>query len=118
MAALEDDLNTPLAISHLHELAGQLNKARTTADQARLKGALLASGALLGILGQTPENWFRWTPAGGASLSDQEINQLVTERLEARRRRDFTEADRLRRLLTDYGVLLEDGAGATQWRRS
>jgi cysteinyl-tRNA synthetase len=117
LAALEDDLNTPLAISHLHELAGQINKAKTDAEKARLKAALLAAGDVLGLLQQPLESWFRWTPAQGASLSDAEIDNLVALRLAARQSRDFAEADRLRRLLTDHGVLLEDGAGGTQWRR-
>ena len=117
-AALEDDLNTPLAVSHLHELVSQLNKAKSDDEKARLKAALLNSGDVLGILQQSPESWFRWTPAKGATLSDQEIDELVNKRLAARKDRDFGEADRIRKLLTDNGVLLEDGAGGTQWRRS
>jgi cysteinyl-tRNA synthetase len=117
LAALEDDLNTPLAISHLHELAGQINKARTDPERARLKAALLASGDVLGILQQPVESWFRWTPPKGASLADAEIDDLVAQRLAARQNRNFAEADRLRKVLTDNGVLLEDGAGGTQWRR-
>jgi cysteinyl-tRNA synthetase len=116
-AALEDDLNTPLAISHLHELATQINKASAPSEKARLKAALLNSGEVLGVLQQPPESWFRWTPAAGATLSDAEIDALVAQRLAARKAKDFTEADRIRKLLTDNGVLLEDGAGVTQWRR-
>jgi cysteinyl-tRNA synthetase len=117
MAALEDDLNTPLAISHLHELAGRINKAKTDGERAKLKGALLAAGDVLGILQQPLDAWFRWTPADQTGLSDAAIIALVEQRLEARRNRDFAEADRIRLLLTEQGVLLEDGAGVTQWRR-
>jgi cysteinyl-tRNA synthetase len=116
-AALEDDLNTPLAISHLHDLAGRLNKAKSVTEQVALKAALLASGDVLGILQQPVESWFRWTPAGGAALSDGEIDDLVARRLEARQSKDFTEADRIRKLLADNNVALEDGPGGTQWRR-
>jgi cysteinyl-tRNA synthetase len=116
-AALEDDLNTPLAISHLHELAGRLNKAKSLDEKIELKSALLAAGDVLGILQQPVENWFRWTPAAGTTLSDAEIDDLVSRRLQARKDRNFAEADRLRQELTDKGVLLEDGPGGTQWRR-
>jgi cysteinyl-tRNA synthetase len=116
-AALEDDLNTPLAISHLHELAGNLNKAKSIEEKISLKSALLAAGDVLGILQQPVDSWFRWTPAAGSALSDEEIDDLVSRRLKARQERDFAEADRLRRELTDKGVLLEDGPGGTQWRR-
>ena len=117
LAALEDDLNTPLAISHLHELAGNLNKAKSIDEKIALKSALLAAGDVLGILQQSVESWFRWTPASGSALSDDEIEDLVNRRLQARKDRDFAEADRLRKELTDKGVLLEDGPGGTQWRR-
>jgi cysteinyl-tRNA synthetase len=117
LAALEDDLNTPLAISHLHELAGRLNKAKGFEEKVKLKAALLAAGGVMGILQSPVDAWFRWTPAGGAALSDAEIDDLVAQRLEARRSKNFAEADRIRKLLTDNGVALEDGPGGTQWRR-
>jgi cysteinyl-tRNA synthetase len=117
LAALEDDLNTPLAISHLHEIAGNLNKAKSIDEKIALKSALLAAGDVLGILQQPVESWFRWTPAAGSALSDEDIEDLVNRRLQARKDRDFAEADRIRKELTDKGVLLEDGPGGTQWRR-
>src|SRR5579859_1824506 len=117
LAALEDDLNTPLAISHLHDLASRLNKAKGFEEKVKLKAALLASGDVLGILQSSVDSWFRWTPAGGSALSDAEIDDLVAQRLEARQTRNFAEADRIRKLLTDNNVLLEDGPGGTQWRR-
>ncbi len=118
LAALEDDLNTPLAISHLHEIATKLNKAETIAEKAKWKGALLASGRLLGLLGQEVESWFRWVPAGGAALSDPQVQQMVDDRLAARKAKNFAEADRLRQALSENGVLLEDGPGGTTWRRA
>jgi cysteinyl-tRNA synthetase len=114
--ALEDDLNTPLAQAVLHEQATVLNKATTTAEKAAAKGALLASGRLMGFLSADPDIWLRGTASGG--LSDGEIDRLVEARREARARRDFAEADRLREMLSSRGIQLEDSAQGTIWRRS
>ncbi|MGF1547610.1 MAG: cysteine--tRNA ligase [Thiotrichales bacterium] len=116
--ALKDDLNTPLAIAQLHELARQLNKAETVAERQRLKGLLLAGGALLGVLQQTPEAWFRWQPAASAGISDGEIEALIEARQAARAARDFKRADALREQLLQAGVVLEDGTGGTRWKRT
>jgi len=117
LAALKDDLNTPLAISHLHELASTLNKAGHLEDKARHKGALLASGHLLGLLFQDPEVWFKASPASAGGPSDAEIEALIQARADARKARNFAEGDRIRKELADQGVVLEDGAGGTTWKR-
>jgi cysteinyl-tRNA synthetase len=118
LAALEDDINSPLAQSVLHELAGQLNKAETEREKALAKGELLASGRLMGFLDQDPEAWFRWQPEGARGLSDGEIDRLVEARREARAKRSFAEADRIRDMLAGQGILLEDGPQGTIWRRT
>ena len=117
-AALADDLNTPLAISHLHEAVSVLNKAKSRKETARAKGALLAGGALLGLLQQDPEVWFRWQPAAGSRFDDSEVDRLVAARIEARKNKDFGEADRLREELSEAGIILEDGPQGTTWRRA
>jgi cysteinyl-tRNA synthetase len=118
MAALCDDLNTPQALAHIHELATRLNKAPSPAAKAEAKGALLAAADLLGLLQQEPEAWFRWVPAGGTALSDQGVEDLIAERLAARKDRNWAAADRIRDQLTAAGVVLEDGAKGTTWRRA
>jgi cysteinyl-tRNA synthetase len=116
-AALEDDLNTAAALAALHELASALNKADDPDSRSRLKGELLAGGALLGLLERPPEAWFRWRTSAVEGLSEAEIDALIGQRSAARAKRNFAEADRIRDRLAKEGVLLEDTAGGTIWRR-
>ena len=119
-AALEDDLNTPLAIAQLHETATALNKAVPNEERAALKGTLVAGGALIGVLQQDVEDWFKWAPEGAAAggLDETRINDLIAARAQARKDRNFAEADRIRDELASAGVVLEDKADGTIWRRT
>jgi cysteinyl-tRNA synthetase len=110
-AALEDDLNTPLALSHLHEAMAALNKADDDAGRSRARASLLAGGALLGLLEQAPGAWLRGD--GDAAW----IEGRIAARTAARKARDFAEADRIRAELEGLGVLLKDGPTATDWSR-
>ena len=113
LAALADDLNTPLALAQLHEIGTALNKAGDPAVQAALKASLLAGAALLGLLDKAPEAWFK----GETDEEAGEIEALIEARAAAREVRDFPEADRIRDDLAARGILLEDGAGGTTWKR-
>ncbi len=117
LEALADDLNTPLALAHLFEAVAALNKAEPD-DVAVLKGRLLAAGRVLGLLQADPEAWFRWQPAAAAALADDEIEARIQARKAARKAKDFATADRIRDELAADGVVLEDGAGGTTWRRA
>jgi cysteinyl-tRNA synthetase len=115
MEALCDDLNTPRALAVLFDLAKQANTATNAAEKARIKGELLASGLLLGLLQQEPESWF-----AGAGLAphidESEIEGLIAARNAARKAKDFKEADRIRNELAERGIQIEDNAGGTSWR--
>ncbi|SHG25159.1 cysteinyl-tRNA synthetase [Microbulbifer donghaiensis] len=115
MAALEDDLNTPIAISELHQIAKDLNKAEA-GDKARLKGLLLRAGEMLGILQQDPEAWFQQV-RGGESISAEEIEQLIAERAQSKKDKNYARSDEIREELKSKGVVLEDSREGTKWRR-
>jgi len=95
--ALSDDLNTPLALSRLIAID----------DPATLK----ASAQLLGLLTVSPEEWFQGDGDSG------DIDAKIASRAEAKKNRDFAEADRIRDALKAEGILLEDGPTGTTWRR-
>jgi cysteinyl-tRNA synthetase len=113
-AALNDDLNTPIAIAELHALAKQLHKANA-ADKAVLKGRMLAAGNLLGILQEDAEQWFQ--AAGEDEISAADIDALVAQRQQAKKDKDYALSDEIRESLKSQGVLLEDSREGTQWRR-
>jgi len=113
--ALNDDLNTPVAIAEIHALAKQLHKASAD-DKPGLKARILAAGNLLGILQQDPQEWLQ----GGVSddlISADAIEALIEERQQAKLAKNYARADEIRQELLGQGVVLEDSREGTQWRR-
>ena len=115
--ALEDDLNTPRAIASLFELAKQLRLAVMSRDVEAahsLERALIRGGALLGVLQADPDAWFK----GGADEDlSQRVEVLIARRANARRSKDWPEADRIRGELAALNVEVLDGpGGSASWR--
>ena len=111
--ALSDDLNAPLAIAHLHDLAGAIYRATNDGERRRFQTALVAGGNLLGLLEADPQAWLR---SGGGDAD--RIESRIAERAQARKERRFADADRIRDELAADGIVLEDRPdGTTDWRR-
>ncbi|MDT7953537.1 MAG: cysteine--tRNA ligase [Acetobacteraceae bacterium] len=105
--ALCDDLNTPAAFAAMHALAG-----RALAGDAQAAAGLKAAGGLLGLLGQTGQDWFQ------VGVAAEAVEAAIAERLAARKARDFARADAIRAEWLAKGVAFEDRpGGTTEWRR-
>lgn len=111
--ALADDLNTPLALSYLHENVNNLNKAESEEDKVKYKSELLANAYLLGLLWQDAESWFK----GGTEGDDAEIEAKIQARAEAKKNKDWATADKIRNELKEQGIILEDGPNGTTWKK-
>jgi cysteinyl-tRNA synthetase len=114
MSAMDDDFNTPLAISVLFELVKELNKSTDTNIKQNLAATLKYLGGLLGILHTDPEKFLQ----GTATDSVSKIEQLIEERKASRLNKRWKDADVIRCQLHDMGIILEDCVnGETIWRR-
>ena len=114
-AALEDDLNFPRAIAELFQIAKAARRAESSEERAAYKAALREAGSLLGLCQQDPTDWF-----GLLARKDEdhiEIQRLLEARLSARSARDYAAADQIRDELTALGVVVEDRADGSVWRR-
>jgi cysteinyl-tRNA synthetase len=111
-AALDDDFNTPEAMSVLFDLASDLNRDHSVATASLLKSL----AATLGFLNRVPSEFLQ--SSVGVALSADEIESMIQKRNEARMNKDYDLADELRDGLMDAGVILEDSSGTTTWRRS
>ncbi|RQR84346.1 cysteine--tRNA ligase [Burkholderia sp. Bp9012] len=115
-AAMNDDINTPVAVATLFELAGEVNRTR----DASLARQLKQLAGLLGLLGREPRAFLQQgtgaAQAGGVAAD--EIEAKIAARVAAKQAKDYAEADRIRAELLDAGIALEDKpGGSTEWRR-
>jgi len=117
-AAMNDDFNTPEACAVLFDLASEVNRGKSPA----LAGQLRALAGLMGLLKRDPQTFLQATPSGndgeGSDASTDNIEALIAERIAAKKAKNFAEADRIRSALLAAGVVLEDSAQGTTWRRA
>ena len=106
-AAMNDDFNTPIALSVLFQLSHEINKTKS----AKLVATLRHLGATLGLLQETPEQFLQ-----AGSMDADAISQLVAERFQARQQRDWARADEIRCQLSAQGIEVEDGTEGSTWR--
>jgi cysteinyl-tRNA synthetase len=117
--AMDDDFNTPEAYSVLFDLAREINRLKTDdAVAANQLAALLRKlGAILGLLAQDPEQFLQSGAAAENNDEVAEIEALIKQRNEARASKNWAQADAARDRLNEMGIVLEDGAAGTTWRR-
>lgn len=118
LEALEDDLNVPLALTRLHELASVINKTDEK-HKPLLQAQLKNCANLLGILQRPVEQWFQQSPSSNLhkTLSEADIQRQIEARMQARKAKDFQKADEIRQGLEKLGIILEDKPNGTLWRR-
>jgi cysteinyl-tRNA synthetase len=112
-AAMDDDFNTPEAVAVLFDLANEVNRSQSTESAAQLK--VLAG--VLGLLQRDPQEFLQGG-AGDGGVDDEAINAQIQARIAAKQARNFAEADRIRKELLEAGIVLEDSAAGTTWRRA
>ena len=115
MAALYDDLNTAKAMAAMHDALNSFHKAIKLEQKITAISHILGGGEILGILQQSPQNWFVDDKNDQASI---EIKKLIEQRKLAKNNKDFANADIIRDKITAMGIILEDKPdGVTIWRK-
>ena len=112
--SMNDDLNTPEALSTLFGLAKSINSSQDTKDQSMYASTMRELGKVLGLLNDSSEAFLQY----GAKLTDEEISKKIEERNQARDNKDFQKADQIRDQLAAQGILLDDSSDGTSWKKS
>ena len=105
---MDDDFNTPEAMAVLFDLAGELNRTKS----AELAQLLQGLASILGLLQRKADAFLQ-----GEATQELDIEGLIQARIAAKKAKDFAQADAIRKQLADAGIVLEDSAQGTTWRR-
>jgi cysteinyl-tRNA synthetase len=116
--AMDDDFNTPMAISVLFDMSHELNrlKSKNPLQAQRLAAQIKSLAELLGLLENEAQQFLQCCVSDSA-LSDDEINNLIEQRATAKVEKNWSECDRIRNILDAEDILLEDTSEGTRWRR-
>ncbi len=115
--AMQDDFNTPSALSVLFEMARQINtlkKENNSEESSALAKELVTLSGILGLLQDNPVNHF----TQGIDISEEEIESYIVKRNQARDQKDFDLSDKIRDELLEKGIILEDKEFGTTWKKS
>ena len=112
--SMNDDLNTPEALSTLFGLAKLINSSQDAQDQSMYASTMRELGKVLGLLNDSSEAFLQY----GAKLTDEEISKKIDERNQARDNKDFQKADQIRDELAAQGISLDDSSDGTSWKKS
>ncbi|HET7833327.1 MAG TPA: cysteine--tRNA ligase [Gallionella sp.] len=112
-AAMDDDFNTPEAVAVLFDLANEVNRSQSREAATQLKSL----AGVLGLLQRDPQDFLQGR-AAASGLDEAAINAQIEARIAAKKAKNFAEADRIRKELLEAGIVLEDTAQGTTWRRA
>ena len=111
--AMDDDLNTPKAISILFEIVKKINVENDNSIKRRLVTTLKKLANIFGLLNEKPELFFQY----GSDVDTQLIEEMILKRNLARKDKDFDKADEIRDELKSLGIILDDKADGTKWKK-
>ena len=116
--AMNDDFNTAEVLPVLFDLAKEVNryKEKDNDKAAHFASILRDLADLIGLLKQEPDDFLRGGSTG-QGMSEDDIDALIIQRNKARDDKDWAESDRIRDVLNEEGIVLEDAGGKTTWRR-
>ncbi|NOT98304.1 MAG: cysteine--tRNA ligase, partial [Sideroxydans sp.] len=112
-AAMDDDFNTPEAVAVLFDLTNEVNRDQSVEAAMQLK----TLAGVLGLLQRDPQEFLQSTTSENG-LNDASINAQIEARIAAKQAKNFADADRIRKELLAAGIVLEDSAARTTWRRA